>query len=77
MMAFLTFKNVIILYTRRSFNERVFDIIKNHIHACHRENRLLPDFKEVYLKITGSHHTTLFEQWIEYKEKYSNGYEYT
>ena len=45
--------------------------------ACRRENRPLPDFKDVYLKITGSQHATLFEQWIEYKEKYSNGYEYT
>lgn len=42
-----------------------------------REDRPLPDFKEVYLKITGKQHTTLFEQWVEYKEKYSDGYEYT
>jgi hypothetical protein len=42
-----------------------------------REDRPLPDFKEVYLKITGKQRTTLFEQWVEYKEKYSDGYAYT
>ena len=42
-----------------------------------RDDRPLPDFKEVYLKITGKQSTTLFEQWVEYKEKYSDGYEYT
>lgn len=50
---------------------------KFYLSACRRGNRPLPDFKDVYLKITGSQHATLFEQWIEYKEKYSNGYEYT
>lgn len=45
--------------------------------ACRRKSKPFPDIKEVYMKITVSQHTTLFEQRIEYKEKYSDGYAYT